>query len=73
MSKDERISLRSARMMRGITQAEMAKKLGVHRNTYANWEENPEDISMKKADEICTILNLTADDIIFFKPEVYKM
>lgn len=66
MSKEERISLRSARMMRGITQAEMAEKLDVHRNTYVNWEEHPEDISMKNARRICEILDLTADDIIFF-------
>lgn len=66
MSKEERISLKSARMMRGITQSEMAEKLGVHRNTYASWEEHPEDISIKNADEICKILKLTADDIIFF-------
>ena len=67
MSNHERISLKSARMMRGITQSEMAKLLGVHRNTYVNWEEHPEDISIKRADEICRILRLTADDIIFFE------
>ncbi len=66
MSKDERITLKSARMMRGITQSEMAEKLSIHRNTYAIWEEHPEDISIKNADEICRILGLTVDDIIFF-------
>lgn len=68
MGNEERISLKAARMMRGLTQDEMADKLGVHRNTYINWERHPEDISMKKADEICKILNVSMDRIIFFEP-----
>ena len=64
---NERISLKSARMMRGITQEKMAEKMGVHRNTYANWEEHPEDISIKNATIICQILDLPADNIIFFE------
>lgn len=67
MTQNERLSLKSARMMRGLTQSDMAKKLNVHRNTYANWEEKPETISMAKANEICSILNIPIDDIVFFE------
>lgn len=66
MIQNERLSLKSARMMRGITQSEMAEKLNVHRNTYAKWEEDPETISMAKANEICAILNVPIDNIVFF-------
>lgn len=66
MSTGERLTLKAARMMRGITQDDMAEKLNVHRNTYAAWESHPEDISIKNAEEICRILNLPADNIIFF-------
>ena len=67
MTQNERLSLKSARMMRGLTQSEMAEKLNVHRNTYAHWEEEPETISMAKANEICSILNVPIDNIIFFE------
>ncbi len=35
---EQKFSLRTARMFRNITQQEMADKLGVHCNTYADWE-----------------------------------
>lgn len=66
MSKGERLTLKAARMMRGLTQDDMAEKLNIHRNTYAAWEAHPEDISIRNAEEICKILDLAADDIIFF-------
>lgn len=64
---DEKLTLKAARMMRGISQEQMANKLSVHRNTYANWEEHPEDISIKNAEAISDILNVSLDRIIFFK------
>ncbi len=66
MSKGDRLTLKATRMMRGLTQDEMAEKLNVHRNTYAAWESHPEDISIKNAEEICRILNVTVDEVIFF-------
>lgn len=66
MNQQERLTLKSARMMRGLTQAEMAEKLNVHRNTYAHWEEDPKSISVAKANEICAILNVSIDNIVFF-------
>lgn len=66
MNKEDRLTLKATRMMRGLTQDEMAEKLNVHRNTYAAWESHPEDISIKNAEEICRILNVTVDEVIFF-------
>lgn len=64
---EERIPLRAARMIRGLTQQEMANKLNVHVNTYAAWEKKPEGISIDKAYEISNILKFPIDSLIFFE------
>jgi len=43
----------------------MAEKIGVHVNTYASWEENPEKISIGKAKDIAGALNLSVNEIFF--------
>lgn len=67
MRSKNRLTLRSARMMRGITQAKMAELLGIHLNTYVNWEQKPDNISIRNAEKICSILEMQTDDIIFLE------
>lgn len=57
------LDLQALRRARNITQKEMAKLLGIHENTYVNWEHNPDKITISYAVKIANILNATVDDI----------
>lgn len=59
------LSLKQWRLVKGISQAEMADKCGVHRNTYAAWEEKPDDISIGNAKVIARVLRESIDAIFF--------
>ena len=65
------LSLRQWRLVKEITQEEMAKKCGVHRNTYASWEEKPETISIESAKKIANALGESVN-IIFFSKDSTK-
>ena len=56
------------RMAKGISQEQMANVCGVHRSTYAEWEEKPENISVKNAVKISRALGESVD-AVFFSPE----
>lgn len=58
-------TLKSARVYRGFSQEEMADKLGVHRNTYANWEAHPDVVSIKNAELISQVLQMPISAIFF--------
>lgn len=60
-----RMSLKSWRRSKGYTFDEMADLLGVHVNTYRNWEENPQKISIGNAVKIAEILETDLGSIIF--------
>lgn len=59
------LTLKQWRLAKEISQEQMAGKCGVHRNTYAAWEENPEDISIKNAKIIAKALGESVN-VIFF-------
>lgn len=58
-------TLKSARMYRNLTQQEMADHLGVHSNTYAEWERHPENIRIKDAEKISLVLNMPMSAIFY--------
>jgi DNA-binding XRE family transcriptional regulator len=55
------------RLMKGKTQEQLALECGVHRNTYASWEENPEKITIENAKKVSKALGESIDDIFFTK------
>lgn len=63
------LTVRQWRRAKDITQEQMAESLGIHVNTYQNWEESPEKISIEKAVKIAEIFGVTLDDVSF-KTEV---
>jgi transcriptional regulator with XRE-family HTH domain len=65
------LTVKQWRLAKGLSQDEMAKKCNVHRNTYANWEENPDGISVGNAKIIAEALNEPID-IIFFASDSTK-
>lgn len=59
------MTIKQLRLAKEISQEQMANVCNVHRNTYAVWEENQEDISVKNAKLIAKALG--EDVSIFFK------
>lgn len=48
-----------------ITQEELANQLGVSRQTVSKWELNQGNPELSKIQEICTLFNCTADELLF--------
>lgn len=59
------LTLKQWRLAKEISQEEMAAKCNVHRNTYAAWEENPNNISVGNAKIIAKALNESVNTIFF--------
>lgn len=59
------LTVKQWRLAKEISQEQMAEKCGVHRNTYAAWEDRPEDISIKNAKIIANALGESVDRIFF--------
>lgn len=59
------MTMKQARIGAELTQDQIAKKMGVHINTYRRWEEEPLRIPMGKAIEFCEIVKLPIG-LIFF-------
>ena len=49
--------------IKAMSVEEMAEFLKIHVNTYQNWEDAPEKISIEKAMQIATILKVNLEDI----------
>ncbi|MBJ8113068.1 helix-turn-helix transcriptional regulator [Bacillus cereus group sp. N6] len=58
-------TLKQARLVRGITQRDMAKNLNVHVQTYRKMEEHPDEVTIGNAKKICEILEISYDQIFF--------
>lgn len=59
------LTLKQWRLAKEISQEDMAAKCGVHRNTYASWEDNPDSISVKSAKIIAMALHESVNTIFF--------
>lgn len=60
----ERITIKAARAIADLTQAELAEKMGVSRDTVAKWEANRMGINGKNLQRLCEITGFQADEII---------
>ena len=58
-------SVKQARAYAGLTQREMAKKLGISRDTYRKIEQNPETASIAVAKKISQAVGIPIDQIFF--------
>ena len=58
-------SVKQARQYAGITQREMAKELGVSRDTYRKIERFPDTASRAVAKKISLIVGIPIDQIFF--------
>lgn len=60
----ERITMKAARVIAGLTQAELAEKMGISRDAVKNWECGITGISGKNLQRFCEITGFRADEII---------
>lgn len=60
-------TIKEVRVDAGITQQQMADKLGVSRQQYANYEQHPERVTIEQARRICAILGAEYERIFFGK------
>lgn len=58
-----KLMLKELRNSQGISQEEMAEKLGMKLSTYRTWERGISRISLENACEISRILNCTPNDL----------
>ncbi len=56
--------LREARKKRHMTQAAVAEQLGIHPNSYGNFERAAENISLSMLIRCCTVLDIRPGDIL---------
>ena len=59
------ISISAARENAQLTQLEVAKKLGVTKQTIVNWEKYRQTPSVKQAKELSLIFGISLDNIRF--------
>lgn len=59
------ITMKMARVGASLTQQEMADKMGIHVQTYAKMEKNPEDVSIKDANLFSEIVGISVSQIFF--------
>ncbi|MGQ0419115.1 helix-turn-helix transcriptional regulator [Bacillus sp. HC-Mk] len=59
------LTMRQARLVKGITQQEMAIKLNVHVDTYRKMEKNPDEVTIGNAKKISNLLGFSYDQIFF--------
>lgn len=60
------LTLRQWRMVKDISQQKLADAIGVHVNTYTNWESGKSKMPIDKALLVCKELGVCVDDVIFF-------
>ena len=63
MENDFKITLKAARVNAGLTQKEMAKKMGKSEYTIMNWENGKTKMKVSDFEKFCTILNLDKNNI----------
>lgn len=61
----DKITLKSARVNAGYTQEEVAKLMGVRRETIVNWEDNNKIIKLGSLKKLCNLYKRNIDDIFF--------
>lgn len=62
---EEKLNLKQIRLVRGLSQEDMADRLNIHVNTYRQWESEPLKVTVGNAFKIAEILNVSVESIFF--------
>lgn len=65
----DKLTLRQHRLIKGITQKELADSIGVHETTYLKIERDPNNAKVSNVKAICKALGISIDELIFFNDE----
>ena len=57
-------NLKSARKFCGMTQKQVAEKIGVVESCYANWEQGRTEPSVEMLRKVSKVLNISLEDLI---------
>lgn len=60
-----RITMKAARINRGLTQADVAKALNVTKKTVGSWESGKTKPRLDKIEPICTLYECSYDEIVW--------
>lgn len=66
-----KFTLKQARNYAGLTQEEVAKKLGISTLTYSKYERGKSDISAKQAKKFSKLVGIEMDNLIFSDDKAY--
>jgi DNA-binding XRE family transcriptional regulator len=61
----DKMTFRQVRLMKEISQQQLADAIGVHVNTVMHWEKKPDNIPVSKAIAIANFLGCDITSIIF--------
>lgn len=61
------MTLKEIREARGVKQVAIAEHLGITRQTYASYEENPRSMTINQALAVCEFLHCNVGDIFLPK------
>ena len=62
----ETFSVKQARNLAGMTQTQMASRLGICLETYRKLEKNPENMTISQAQVFCDIVKRPINEVRFF-------
>lgn len=68
-----KITMKQARIGANMSQDDIANKLHIHPQTYAKYEKQPEDMSIKNAALFAKIVGVDFNDIIFLESQSNKI
>lgn len=60
-----KLTIKQIRMVKGLTQKNMADELCIHEQTYRKIENNPEKATIGQMKAVCRILDVDYNDIFF--------
>ena len=62
------MNIKNFRVFRGITQQELAYRLGKSKNVISNWERGDNSPNPDEIEKLCSILNVTPNQIFGWDP-----
>jgi transcriptional regulator with XRE-family HTH domain len=65
-------TLKQARQLKGLTQADVALKLNVHRQTYSKWEKKPGEMPVGKALHFSHLTGINLDSLFFISDSTFS-
>lgn len=65
----EKITVKAARINAGLKQEDVAKALDIHTQTYMKFEQHPEKMTVKMANDFAKIVHRSVEAIYFLPIE----